>query len=449
MKLWMTLVAPFALCAVVAAAQDAPAPAAMSLRDAVTYALAHSPELKASQVEVQRRQGLATGTRAALLPQVDLSADASRTRIDHGYPFGASPALLRFDTALYTGSADAKWLAWDFGRTAAELSAARERVESARAGVDRRRQELVFETARLYLETLAYTDLIRAGEARVASLQSLLDRTNQLVAGGRAVPVDALKIQTRLAEVESSLATLRSGRRSSLSLLASVMGFEGDLPTLTYSAAVADLPPLSKTAERDDLGAAAANRPDSGLRGPRGARRREDRVGCAEVVVAAHRPEGLGDRIRVEQPAGLRADDRHAAPVGAGDASGGQRGRGLGPRRARHGPAVRRGAPQGADPGGRGPGRGSQAGPATARAARRARGPDRPGRPRQREEPRRGAARLGRRGRARPARRTAEIRGRAERRSTSCSTPSRPCSRASPCCPRPSARWRRPRWRST
>ena len=262
MKLWMTLVAPFALCAVVAAAQDAPAPAAMSLRDAVTYALAHSPELKASQVEVQRRQGLATGTRAALLPQVDLSADASRTRIDHGYPFGASPALLRFDTALYTGSADAKWLAWDFGRTAAELSAARERVESARAGVDRRRQELVFETARLYLETLAYTDLIRAGEARVASLQSLLDRTNQLVAGGRAVPVDALKIQTRLAEVESSLATLRSGRRSSLSLLASVMGFEGDLPTLTYSAAVADLPPLSKTAERDDLGAAAANRPD-------------------------------------------------------------------------------------------------------------------------------------------------------------------------------------------
>ena len=144
MKLWMTLVAPFALYSVVAAAQDAPAPAAMSLRDAVNYALAHSPELKASQAEVQRRQGIATSTRGALLPQVDLSADASRTRFDRGYPVGASPVLLRFDTALYTGSADAKWLVWDFGRTAAELSAARERVESARGGVDRRRQELVF-----------------------------------------------------------------------------------------------------------------------------------------------------------------------------------------------------------------------------------------------------------------------------------------------------------------
>lgn len=262
MKLLMTLVAPFALGSVVAAAQEAPAPAAMSLRAAVTYALAHSPELKASQAEVQRREGGVTSARAARLPQVDSAADASLTRIDHGYPLGASPTLLRFDTSLYTASADAKWLAWDFGRTAAELAAARERVESAGAGVDRRRQELVFETARLYLQTLAYTDLIRAGEARVASLRSLLDRTNQLVAGGRAVPVDALKIQTRLAEVESSLATLRSGRRASLSGLASVMGFEGDLPTLTYSPAVEDLPPPPATAERDDLGAAAVSRPD-------------------------------------------------------------------------------------------------------------------------------------------------------------------------------------------
>ena len=261
MKLWMTLVAPFALLSVVAAAQDTPAPAAMSLREAVTYALAHSPELKASQAEVQRRQGVATSARAGLLPEVDLAADASRTRYEHGYPFGASPSLLRFDTALYTGSADAKWLAWDFRRTELDLAAARERVESARAGVDRRRQELVFETARLYLQTLAYTDLIKAGDARVASLQSLLDRTNQLVAGGRAVPVDALKIQTRLAEVESTLATLRSGRRSSLSALAAVMGFEGDLPTLTYTPASSTLP-APPGPEGDLLRQALAGRPE-------------------------------------------------------------------------------------------------------------------------------------------------------------------------------------------
>ena len=247
---WIKLVAPVALFSFLAAAAEPPSNAQMSLREAVEYALAHSPDLKSSQTEVARRQGLVTTAHSFLMPQVDLSADAARTRYEHGYPFGTTPSLLRFDTALYTGSADLKFLAWDFHKTELELAATRERVEAARATVDRRRQEIVFETARLYLQTLAYSDLIGAAEARTKSLQSLLDRTNQLVKGGRAVPVDALKIQTRLAQVESDLATLRSGRRSSLSALAAVMGFEGDLPQLTYTPASSELPPAAGTGER-------------------------------------------------------------------------------------------------------------------------------------------------------------------------------------------------------
>jgi outer membrane protein TolC len=93
----------------------------------------------------------------------------------------------------------------------------------------------MFETARLYLQSLTYSDLIRAAEARIKSLQSLLDRANKLIQGGRAVPVDALKIQTRIAQVESDLAILRSGRRNTLSALAAVMGYEGDLPEPVYT----------------------------------------------------------------------------------------------------------------------------------------------------------------------------------------------------------------------
>ena len=243
MKHWIRLVAQLAACSLLAAAGNPPTDGRMSLREAVEFALAHSPDLKSAQAEVARRQGLVTTAHSFLMPQVDLSADASRTRFEHGYPLGATPYLLRFDTALYTGTADLKFLAWDFHKTEHELAATRERVEAARATVDRRRQEIVFETARLYLQTLAYSDLIDAAEARTKSLQSLLDLTNQLVKGGRAVPVDALKIQTRLAQVESDLATLRSGQRSSLSALAAVMGFEGDLPQLRYTPASSELPP--------------------------------------------------------------------------------------------------------------------------------------------------------------------------------------------------------------
>jgi outer membrane protein len=261
MKHWIKLVAPFAAFAILVQAGAPPQNAKLSLRDAVEYALAHSPDLKSSQTEVQRRQGLVTTAHSFLMPQVDLSADAARSRYEHGYPAGTTPSLLRFDSAQYAGVADLKFLAWDFHKTELELAAARERVESARAAVDRRRQEIVFETARVYLQTLAYTDLIGAAEARTKSLQSLLDLTNRLVKGGRAVPVDALKIHTRLAQVESDLATLRSGQRSSLSALAAVMGFEGDLPQLTYATAPSELPPAPGP-EGELLRQALASRPD-------------------------------------------------------------------------------------------------------------------------------------------------------------------------------------------
>lgn len=257
----MIVVAPLALVASLGAAAEPPSASGLSLRDAVNYALLHSPDLKLSEAEVERRQALVTTTRAVLLPQLDLAADAARTRYEHGYPAGTDPSRLRFDTALYVGSADLKVLLWDFDKTQLELAATRERVDAARATVDRRRQEIVFETARLYLQTLAYGDLIDAAEARTKSLQSLLDRTNQLVEAGRAVPVDALKIHTRLAQVESDLASLRSGRRSSLSALAAVMGFDGDLPELASTPASAERP-APPGPEADLLRQAESSRPE-------------------------------------------------------------------------------------------------------------------------------------------------------------------------------------------
>ena len=130
---WIKLAAPVALCSFLAAAQP-PSNAQMSLRDAVEYALAHSPDLKSSQAEVARRQGLVTTAHSFLMPQVDLSADAARTRFEHGYPFGTTPSLYCDSTMLSIPAvADLKFLAWDFHKTERELAATRERVESARA----------------------------------------------------------------------------------------------------------------------------------------------------------------------------------------------------------------------------------------------------------------------------------------------------------------------------
>jgi len=218
---------------------------AMTLGDAVRYALEHSPRLAAARTETARRDAAAAAVRSSLLPQADLSGAASVSRFDRGYPAGAPPSLLRFDQTLFTGGADLRWLVWDFRKTELELAATRERIESARALEDRRRQEIVFDTARNFLEAMAYQDLIRAAEARIRSLQSLLDRTRKLVEGGRAVPADELKIRTRLALVESDLAALQAGRQAALSALAAEMGFAGpQLPLLADTPPPAAEPPV-------------------------------------------------------------------------------------------------------------------------------------------------------------------------------------------------------------
>ncbi len=240
-----------ALCSFQMVAAQQPETRGMTLPQVVGYALEHSPDLQSAQAEVRRREGEVTVAHAGLRPQVDLSADAAQSRFEHGYPAGTPPTLMRFDQTLYTAAADLEFLVWDFHATELELESARERVAAASATVERRRQEIIFAAARLFLQSQTYSDLIGAAESRRKSLQALLERTNRLIEGGRAVPVDALKIRTRLAQLESDLATLRSGQRTSLSALAEVMGFEDGVPMLVYAPATPQ--PSAENRPEDEL----------------------------------------------------------------------------------------------------------------------------------------------------------------------------------------------------
>jgi outer membrane protein TolC len=232
-------------------AQQPPAQSELTLQQAVNYALEHSPDLKTAVAETNKRQGNATTARSALLPELDIAGDFGRSRLEHGYPGGTPPSLLRFAQTTYSANADLHMLAWDFQKTSLELSATRQRLTASQVLVDRKKQELIFQVAQLYLQALTYQDLLNASELTRKSLSSLLDRTNELVKAGRAVPVDAFKIQTQIAQIDSNSAALEAGRQASLSSLAATMGYEGQLPTLAYSPAREVTPPV--TADQQQL----------------------------------------------------------------------------------------------------------------------------------------------------------------------------------------------------
>ncbi len=207
----------------------------MTLDQAVSHALEHSPDLQSAQSEIIRREGVAKTARSGLLPQVDVFGDATHTYNDHAFPPATSPQTIRFDDMIYAAGAELKLLVWDFGQTAHELSAARERIHSAESLQARRQQEVVYTTAALYLKTLTYDDLMDAAASSQKSLQALLAQTTELADAGRAVPADVLKVSSRLAQIESDLASLEAGRRTSLSQLAAAMGWEGEPPRLQYT----------------------------------------------------------------------------------------------------------------------------------------------------------------------------------------------------------------------
>ena len=184
-------------------------PGTLTLDQAVQFALQHSPDLQTATAEIQKQEGNAKSAKSPLLPQVDLLADASRYRVDHGILPGADPRNLHFDNMIYTTGAELHFLVWDFGKTSAQLQATCERLDSSKLLLDRQREEVIYNVASLFLKAETYDDLIEAAQARKKSLEVLLDQTQQLLKGGRAVPLDLLKVQTRLAQVESDIATLQ------------------------------------------------------------------------------------------------------------------------------------------------------------------------------------------------------------------------------------------------
>jgi TolC family type I secretion outer membrane protein len=231
---WLPAVLMSLASAAGASAQQ-PLPNAFSLEEAIAYALAHNPVVQSAVEETVKREAVVTSARSGLLPEIGVTSDVTRTGLEHGYPTSTPPSDLRFARTTYAVAVDMRLLAWDFHRTSLELAAARERLSASRILVDRRKQEIIFDVARLYLQVLTQQDLLHAAELARKSLVVLLDRTNELVRAGRAVPVDAIKVQTQLAQLDSDSAALEAGRTAALSSLAATMGYAGELPRITNS----------------------------------------------------------------------------------------------------------------------------------------------------------------------------------------------------------------------
>ena len=214
----------------------------LSLDEAVRIALAHNPDLEMARAETGLRQGsvLAAGSPQGV--HVDLVGQGMWAEKRHIQIAGLRSVDQGFARLRYQGVLSASWLLTDFGKTEATLRSA---LAAHKAGISweqRKRQEVVFAVSRQFLEALTITDLLQAVSATRESLQAFAASTRKQIAQGRAPAIDGLKIDLRIAEVETRMAELQGNLHISRAELAGMMGVEEGLPPLA--------------SEKDDEGAA-------------------------------------------------------------------------------------------------------------------------------------------------------------------------------------------------
>ncbi len=217
----------------------------MTLQEAVDYALVHSPELAAAAADVKAAEGEKGTARSALLPQIDLSGGISYSRLDHGMIANVAPDVQGFSDTLYQGRASLHQLLWDFGEAYDTYRATKEHGEAAGALLERRRKEVFFRVAQLYLETLTDDDLLEAQDERIRSLEELQKNMESRLAQGRVAKLDVLKVKVRLAELVSQKASLTAQRKTHYSLLLAAMGYEGEVPPSLARAGTAGEEPIA------------------------------------------------------------------------------------------------------------------------------------------------------------------------------------------------------------
>lgn len=233
----------------------------LSLDTAIHMALTHNPELKAARAEVEMQHADADLARAPLRPRLDLAAQSTWSEEEHAMIPGLAPGSQSFGDNLHQLTLEARYLLTDFGDRRNALDAALQYAAAQNSAFKRREQELIYTTARAYLEVLTYTELHAAAHASRASLAEVCANTAAMFEHGRAAKLDVLKARTGVARADALVSEYRGAIRSARAKLARLIGIRAHelspldpYPSLGFIPAAQN---LDATPRRADITAAS------------------------------------------------------------------------------------------------------------------------------------------------------------------------------------------------
>ena len=242
---------------------------ATTLDEAIAAAIAHAPEIAASDAEADAAKGRLTQAQSGRLPTVTLSGTIGIGWLDPKEFFGLSAddvtpraAQAVIEQPLFTG-----------GRVEAGIDQARAGVAAAEAGQTATRSQLVTATVQAFGNVLTSARLIELHERLVAETTEIERQARLRFRAGESPSTDVSQASARLAEARAGLARAQGQQVSARARFSNLTGLDAfELQPLPANPALpATLEEAMDAAMRDNPSLAQA---EAALRQAKAAARR-------------------------------------------------------------------------------------------------------------------------------------------------------------------------------
>jgi outer membrane protein TolC len=208
-------------------------PEVFGLPEAVGFALANNPRLRAARAEADRARGQSEVAFAPFLPTVHLSyrfAAFSSEIQPNSEQLSVVVGLGEGTQAFAQGELQLQWTVHDFGRTAGRYGRAVSQQRIAELRARRAEETVAFDTTAAYLQVLYARASRVVREQSVRRAEAVLKDTIARRKGGVAEREDVLRAEVQLSETREALATARKDELDAVARLNQVMGRNVSLP---------------------------------------------------------------------------------------------------------------------------------------------------------------------------------------------------------------------------
>jgi outer membrane protein TolC len=233
-------------CAAKSNAQDSDLSRKLTLKEAVTLAVANSRDLALARLQygvMQRQIGVA---RSVFLPNLYTGTGVAYT---NGFPLlegGGAPAIFNLSYNQQIFNPPLK----------GEQHAAEQRAEEQRLSIDDVRDAVMSRAALDYLELAKVRHALELMHSERTSAGRILDATRQRMDTGRQLPIDLIRAQLTTAQIEQRIAQLEDRDDALTGELRDLMGLPSDE---MIEVATEEIPAAAAEASKDVVAEAMSN----------------------------------------------------------------------------------------------------------------------------------------------------------------------------------------------